>query len=138
MSIILAKDSGGADAYSSGDGSDPVAVAITLDGSGTPATVAASPATDLFVCANDHSGNVDNYSGISVAIDGGDTGITWELSLNGSTGWGASINLSDMDVSAAAQATQIYARATALNDGSIATANYATADVEITATENPA
>ncbi|MCA1800760.1 MAG: hypothetical protein LC650_05655, partial [Actinobacteria bacterium] len=64
-------------------------------------------------------------------------GITWELSLDGSTGWASTISLSDLDVSVSEQATQIYARATALNDGSVATYNYTTADVQINATENP-
>jgi len=139
MTIQLAKDSTATpDVYSSGDGSDPVSVSLTLDGSGSPATVTGSPAANLFVWANDNTTNIDNYSGISVAIDGSDAGITWELSLNGSTGWASSINLSDMDVSVTYQATQIYARATALNDGSVLTANYTTADIQITATENPA
>lgn len=137
MSILLAKDSGGVDPYSQSDGSDPVSVALTLDGSGTPASETGSPATNLFVYAEDDTGSINDYSGISVAISGSDTGITWELSLDGATAWGASISLSDMDVSIAAQATQVYARASALNDGSVATANYTTADIEITATENP-
>ena len=124
--------------YSSGDGSDPVSASLTLDGSGTPASITASPATSLFVWANDDTTNIDNYSDIDVTIDGSDTGITWELSLDGSTGWGSTIALSNMDVSVTHAATQIYARASALNNGTVATANYTTADIQITATENPA
>jgi hypothetical protein len=139
MSLKITKDNTATpDEYSSGDGTDPVSVSLTLNGSGTPATVSATPATDIFVWADDDTGSIDNYSGVAVGITGADTGITWELSLDGSTNWGASINLADLDVSVSHQAVQIYARATALNDGSVATANYTTADIEVSATENPA
>jgi hypothetical protein len=137
--IQLTKDNTASpDAYSSGTGADPVSVSLTLNGSSTPATVTESPLTNLFVWANDDTTNIDNYSDIDVTISGSDTGITWELSANGSTGWASTISLSDLDVSSTHAATQIYARATALNDGSVATANYTTADIQITATENPA
>jgi hypothetical protein len=137
--IQLTKDNTASpDAYSSGTGADPVSVSLTLDGSSTPATVTESPSTSLYVWANDDTTNIDNYSDIDVTISGSDTGITWELSANGSTGWASTIALSDLDVSSTHAATQIYARATALNDGSVATANYTTADIQITATENPA
>jgi len=137
--IQLTKDNTASpDAYSDGDGSDPVSVTINLDGTNSPTTITASPSTDLFVWANDDTTNIDNYSSVSVAISGADTGITWELSPNGTDSWASSLNLSNMDVSSTHQTIQIWARATALNDGSVATANYTTADIEITATENPA
>lgn len=126
------------DAYSEGDGTDPVAVSITTDGTGTPASITATPSTSTFVWADSTGGDIDNYSGISASISGSDTGITWELSLDGATGWATTISLSDLDVSATYAATQIYARATALNDGSVAVSNYTTADVSINATANPA
>lgn len=137
--IQLTKDNTASpDAYSTGDGSDPVSVSLTLDGSNSPTTVTGNPAADIFVWANDDTTNIDNYSDIDVTISGSDAGITWELSADGSTGWASTIAVSNMDVSSTQQATQIYARATALNDGSVATANYTTADIQITATENPA
>ncbi len=137
--IQLTKDNTATpDAYSSGDGSDPVAVAFTLNGTGIPATVTASPATDLFVWANDDTGSIADYSGVSVAFTGADAGITWELSADGINAWGAALALTDLDVSVTHQAVPIYARATAVNDGSIATANYVTAKITINATENPA
>lgn len=126
------------DFYSTGDGSDPVSVSLTLDGTSSPTHVTASPATALYVWADDDTTNIDNYSGVGVAIVGADAGIVWELSLNGSTGWGPSISLSDMNVAVAHATTQIFARATAINDGTVLTANYTTADVKITALENPA
>lgn len=137
--IQLTKDNTESPAvYSSGDDSDPVSVLFILDGTSSPTTVTESPTPDIFVWANDDTTYIDNYSDIDVTISGSDTGITWELSLDGSTNWGSTIAISDMDVSSTLQATQIYARATALNDGSVATANYTTADIQITATENPA
>ncbi|KJR97216.1 MAG: hypothetical protein VR65_06270 [Desulfobulbaceae bacterium BRH_c16a] len=137
--IQLAKDNTATpDAYSSGDGSDPVAVSFTLNGTGIPATITASPAADLFVWAEDDTGNIANYTSISVGITGADPGITWELSADGATGWAESIPLADLDVSVTHQAVQIFARATAVNDGSVETANYVTAKITINATENPA
>ncbi len=136
MSIVLSKATGGADPVSNSDGSNPISAAITLDGSSSPASVSGSPATPIYVYAVDDTGSIGSYTNITVGISGSDTGITWELSTDNST-FSSSINLSDMDVSSAAQEVQIYARMSALNDGSVATANYATADVSISATENP-
>lgn len=124
--------------YSSGSGADPIAVALTLNGSGSPASVVGGIATALWVWANDDTGNIASYTGISVDIAGSDVGVTWELSLDGSTNWGASIALSNMDVTVSHQATRIYARASALNDGSVLTNNYVTPDLTVHATENPA
>ena len=133
--ISLAKtDVASPDFYSSGDGSDPVAVSLLLDGSG--GTISGSPSTSLFVWANDDTGTIGSYTGIGVSIDGSDTGITWTLSTD-NVSFGATLSLSDMDVSSTYQATQIYAKATALNDGTVPTSNYTTADIKITATSNP-
>ena len=137
--IQLTKDTGATPtAYSSGTGAAPVAVAIALTGTNSPTTKSAIPADPLYVWANDDTTKIDNYSDIDVTIVGSDTGITWELSLDGSTGWASTIALPTMDVSVSHATTRIYARATALNDGSIATSNYVTAAITITATENPA
>jgi len=139
MTIQLTKDNTASpDVYSTGDGTDPVSVSLTLDGTNIPTTVTASPATSLFVWANDNTTNIANYSGIDLTISGSDTGITWELSADGTTGWGPTISIPNMDVSVTHAATQVYARATALNNGTVLTANYTTADIQITATENPA
>jgi hypothetical protein len=137
--ILLTKDNTATpDSYSAGDGSDPVAVAFSLDGSGIPATMTKSPSTDLFVWADNHSGGIDNYATPVVGITGADAQVLWELSLNGVDNWAASISLAPLDVSVNYQAVQIFARATVANDGSIDTNNYVAAKVTITATENPA
>lgn len=136
--ITLTKDNTATpDAYSVGDGTDPVVVALLLDGTNIPTTVTATPATSLYVWANDDTTAIGSYTNISVEITGTDTGITWELSTDQSA-WAASIALSNMDVSTTFQAIQIYARATAVNDGTVATNNYVAAKVTIRAVENPA
>lgn len=87
--IQLTKDNtANPDVYSSGDGSDPVAAALTLNGTSIPATITASPVADLFVWANDDTGNIANYSNIQVGITGAGAGILWELSADGATNWG--------------------------------------------------
>ncbi len=134
--ITISKDASNTDPYSSGDESDPATVAITLDGSNSPTTVSASPATDLYVYAEDDTGSIGSYSSITIAPDGSDTGITWTVSTDNVT-FTSSINISDMDVSSTAQATQIYLRGTAVNDGSLTTGNYGTPNLKITYTENP-
>lgn len=137
--IKLTKDNTATpDDYSSGDGSDPVTVSLTLNGTGIPAAISATPDTDQWVWADDDTGTIDNYSDIEASITGSDAGVTWELSADGMTGWAASIAVPGMDVSGTHQAAQIYARATAVNDGTVATDNYVTAKITITATENPA
>jgi hypothetical protein len=136
--ITLTKDNTATpDAYSIGDGTDPLVVALLLDGTSIPATVTATPATALYVWANDDTEAIGSYSDISVEITGSDTGITWELSADQNT-WATSIEIADLDVSVSHQAVQIYARAVAQNDGTVATNNYVAAKVKIVATENPA
>jgi len=137
MITLTKDDTATPDAYSIGDGTDPLVVALLLDGTSIPATVTAAPATALYVWANDDTEAIGGYSDITVEIAGSDTGITWELSADQTT-WATSINLADLDVSASFQAVQIYARAVAQNDGTVATNNYVAAKVKIVATENPA
>jgi len=138
MAIQLTKDNTASpDAYSDGDGSDPIVVALTLDGTNTPTNISGSPVTDLFVWANDDTGNIDNYSNIVVSIEGADAGIVWEVSLN-NTDFSSSISVPTLDVSITHATTQIYTKATAINDGSVLTANYTAAGIKIAAVENPA
>ena len=132
MAISLAKDSGNADPYSQTGGSDPVSISVTING----ADETGIPADQLWCYFNDDSGSISSYSGITVSIvTETDTGVNWELSLDGSTGWGNSISLSNQDVSSTAQAVRVYAHAI-VTDGT-ATATYTAADVKIAATENP-
>jgi len=136
--IVLTKDNTETPAaYSAGDDSDPVSVTFSLDGSGIPASVTLIPATDLFVWANNHTATIGSYTGVTAEITGDDPGIVWELSLDGATEWSAALTLTDFDVSASFQALQIFARATATNDGSLETNNYVAAKVTIAATERP-
>jgi hypothetical protein len=130
--IQLTKDNTASpDVYSTDDGTDPVSISVIVDG----ADITESPATSIYVWANDDTTLIASYSSISVAFSGSDAGVTWELSLDGATNWGASISLGDLDVSSTHQATQIYARATVV-DGTL-TGDYETPDFVITASENP-
>lgn len=132
MAISLAKDSGNVDPYSQSGGADPVSISVTIDGGDETGV----PSDQLWCYFNDDSGSIASYSSITVSIvTETDTGVNWELSLDGSTNWGNSISLSNQDVSSAAQAVRIYAHAI-VADGT-STATYTAADVKIAATENP-
>ncbi|WP_321367899.1 hypothetical protein [uncultured Desulfuromusa sp.] len=137
MSLELAKNNTEPyDFYSDGDGSDPISVAVTLDGSGVPATIAVEVETDIFLVAENDTGTIGSYSDIGLALESEEAGIDWELSSDGVT-WVESLSPADMDVSATDQTLQFYARAVFTNDGSVATANYSAPNIVITATENP-
>lgn len=136
--IILTKDNAATPVpYSAGDGSDPVSVSFSLDGTSIPETITKSPLSELHIWANNHTGTIGSYTGIKAEITGSDAGIVWELSLDGETGWAAFVDLADLTVSATFQAVRIFARATAINDGSLVTDNFVAAKVAITATERP-
>lgn len=126
--------------YSSSGGATPVAATVVLDGAGVP--VVASPIDPIWIWADnlnaDSNPTVGTYTGVTVAAISEDTGLNWEFSLDGATNWGESIAPVIPSVAAGFQAVRIYARVTAVNDGSIATANYALPDFVVTATENPA
>ena len=139
MSIKLTKDTTASpDEYSQSDGSDPISVSITLDGTNSPTTIAEIVTADIFVWADDDTTDIDNYSSVQLSITGSDTGIVWEFSPNGTDSWAATLDVGPFDVSSTYQTEQVWMRATADNDGSVLTANYITADATITATENPA
>ncbi len=136
--LLLAKDNSDTpESFSTGDDSNPVVVSFSLTGDGIPATVTKIPDIDIFVWANNHTGTIANYSEPKLDIVGEDIGITWELSTDGET-WGPSISLATLDVSETFKAVQVFARATAVNDGTVETDNYTTAKVTIMAPENPA
>ena len=83
---------------------------------------------------------IGSYSGISIVAADADAnadGITWQLSLNGST-WSTSVSPSDMNCESADAVTNVYVRISVDNSEATvaATGNYA-AKFTITATENP-
>ena len=131
MAIKLAQDSAGNTPYTIGTGVTPITVSVTMP---VDADTPKSTSNTIFVVADDDTTNIDNYSGISVALESEETGIDWEVSTN-NTAFANSINLSDMDVSSSAQYVQIYARCTVASGK--ATANYTAAKIKLTATENP-
>jgi len=129
MSLKLSKtNTSPYDYYSEGDGSDPVTVSVTLDGSG--GTVDSDVVTAYLVATQ------YNYTGINVTAVNEETGIDWKFSLDNST-WADSIAPADMNATGGDQTTTVYIKAVVTNDGSVATGNYVQADIKITATENP-
>lgn len=125
-------------AYSSDSGLVPITVAIELTGDGTPKT--GSTIDPVYVWANNLNANsepvVGQYTGINLSIVEGETGITWELSSDNLI-WGDSISLSNITVSEGFQSVLVYARATAADNGSLATNKYTSAKVRVQAVENP-
>jgi len=133
MSLLLSKtDTDPYDYISTGDASNPIEAAVTLDGTGSPAEVA-SPQVDLFLVAVDF-----NYTGITVApVQETDAGINWQISLDGGSTWEETISPSDMDATGGDVVLPVSLRYLATNDGSIPTGSYSAAKVRISATENP-
>lgn len=117
-------------AVSTGNNSNPITRSVTLDGSG--GTVTTEVVTKYLVA------QTYNYTGIEVEIMNNPTGVTWQVSLQESEGFGSLITPSAMDALAGDQVTPIYARAEVANDGSVGTSIITDAVFRVTATENPA
>lgn len=136
MSLKLSKTNTPAyDYLSEGTGLNPAICSVTIDKLGGTKT---SSATNLFLIAT-KAGNdqIGSYSGISVTPTTPQTGITWEISLNGST-WLSSIAPSDADCSSVDVVIPVYVRIVADNASTspLNTGNYA-GKFAISATENP-
>ena len=113
--------------FSEGDESAPLSASATLDNSGGT--------TDSNVITSYLVGTSYNYTGITVTFQNEETGINWQLSLDG-TNWAESITPTDMNALASDQVTTVYAKFVANNDGTVSTGEYTIADIKITATEN--
>ena len=129
MSLVLSNAATGGTTYSQGTGLVPIEVFAELDGLGTP--VVAATSQPVYARAATF-----NYTLISIALISEEVGIDWELSTDNIT-YANSIVIPDMDALSADQSTLIYARATFVNDGSIATGIYTAAIVRVTSIENP-
>lgn len=121
---------------------DPIKVFITIDGTGTPATVEAYSNETVFIWANNlnriSDPIVSNYSNVELAVIGTlDPGITWVISLDNIT-FSSSIALPGiLDVSAGHASTLIYVKAVAVNGELLVTGNYTMPKLRVTAAENP-
>lgn len=136
MSLKLSKNNAPAYNYlSEGDMSNPATVAVTIDKLGGTKTSAAL--IIYLVAAQAGNTNIGGYTGITVTPSTPQAGITWEISLNGST-WLSAISPADMDCSAADVVTAVHVRVVANNaeDTPLATGNYA-GEFAIEAVENP-
>lgn len=124
MSLAIVKNST-TDEYSYGaDTSDPITIAaITLDDTGTPATI------DSTVLTMQLRATTWRYTGISLTPASEATGLNWKLSLN-QTNWfdtltsgtgGDSVGeIADIDATSSTQTKTVYAKIVAANDGTVA------------------
>lgn len=142
MSLKISKTNVPAYDYLSEDGSMTNAAtrSVIIDKTGSPATKESSALTLYLVAAGDGGVNLGSYTGITIEATDADAsadGITWQLSLNGST-WTTTISPADMDCESADAVTTIYAKIVVDNGVATvaATGNYA-AEFNIAATENP-
>lgn len=136
MSLKLSKNNAPAYNYlSEGDMSNPATVAVTIDKLGGTKTSAAL--IIYLVAAQAGNANIGSYTGITITPSTEQAGITWEISLNGST-WLSAISPADMDCSTADVVTPVHVRVVANNaeDTPLATGNYA-GEFAIEAVENP-
>ena len=135
MSLKLSKTNTVAYDYLSEDGAmtNPAVASVTIDKTGGTKT---SSSVTLYLVAVG-SASIGSYTTITVTPSTATTGITWEVSLDGST-WTSSITPGDMDCESEDVVTTCYARIVANNasDSPLTTGNFA-AEFDITATENP-
>lgn len=110
---------------------NPASVSVTVDNSGSPATISSASQT-LYLVARDF-----NYTGITVGMINEEAGMNWQLSANNST-WVESLSPSDMNALSSDQVTTVYAKCVVNNNGTVATGVYSVPDIQTAATENPA
>ena len=128
MSLKLAQDSTTPYNYfSQGDGSNPLSITITLDGSGGYKD---SSTVEAYLVATEFK-----YTGIEVTVINDDSSRDWKISLDG-VDFYDTVNPPDMDARSEDQVTTLYFRVHVLNDGSLSAQEFTTPDVKITATES--
>jgi hypothetical protein len=130
MSLLLAKNNTPSYLYYS-NGDETAPVTATADLTNTGGTITSATDNSTYVIATGF-----NYTDISISVVNEVAGIDWQLSTDNST-WLETITISDMDALVSDQTTQIHARATFDNDGSIATGKHIEADIRITSIERP-
>lgn len=115
---------------------NPLVASVTIDKTG--GTVTSPTVTAYLVGSNDGGVDIGSYSGITITPTTTSPGLTWEVSANGSTGWGASLSPADMDVSSVDVVTPLYFRVTADNSESTAVTTGNKAGIHtLVSTENP-
>lgn len=138
MSLRLAKNGVSPYDYLSEAGAmvNPAVANVTIDKSG--GTVTSNPVPLHLVAEFD--ANIRSYTGITITPSTPQTGITWEMSPNGTTGWVAVLSPADMGdgVAQTDVVTPVWARIVADNEAAspLATGNYP-GEFAIAAVENP-
>lgn len=138
MAIQLVKTST-TDEYSPGSGqtinSDPVVMGtVIIDETGTPATYT-TPTVVADVRATTYL-----YTGVTVTVVNDSAAINYEISLNGTTGWGQGpLSMGTggtMDATGGTVTDQIYVRTIVQNAGTTPAGINNTAKLRLDATEN--
>lgn len=144
MSMRIAKDNTATpEFYSEGTMANPIKAALVLDGAGgTKTALSVDPLYVIFSKDDQNiatiTGHTDNPAGPLVELITEDPEVDWELSADGVTWTGLnSLTLPDQDVSAADTSVRIYARCTAINDGSVQVDNYVSTKFRTKCTQNP-
>lgn len=107
--------------------SGAITVSASLDGSGGTIT---TNAVSAFLIATGFS-----YTGITVAPVNEETGINWQVSIDGGVTWVESATPTDMDATTADQNLPIQFRAIVANDGSVSTGSHVQANIQVSYTE---
>lgn len=134
MSLKLAKNNAPAyDYFSEGDGSDPISIAGTVNGSG--GTVDTGVAT-IYLIATTY-----RYTNISLAMANEDAAkINWKFSLDNAT-WLDSLPVPDKNALGGDVVTPVYVKGVLTNDAGAnqpATGIYTVPDITVAGVENPA
>jgi len=140
MSLKLSKNNTVAYDYLSEDGdmTNPAVRQVVIDKTGDPAEVV-SDALELYLIGTDEGeGDIGGYTDIKITPSTAQTGLTWEISLDGGTTWAAFVEPSAMDVSSAHQIVPVHVRVKGDNSAGtpLQTNNYA-AEFAIEAKQNP-
>lgn len=137
MSLKLSKNNTPVyDYFSEGDGTDPISVSGTVNGS--EGTVD-SNVVDVYLIATTY-----RYTGIALSLLNEDAAkINWKISADAGATWKDSLtstDLPDMNALSADQTKALKVKAVFTNDGGAsqpATGIYTVPDIRITATEQP-
>lgn len=137
MSLKLAKNNTPTyDYFSEGDGTDPLSVSGTVNGSGGTVD---SNVVDVYLVATTY-----RYTGIALSLLNEDTAkINWKISADAGATWKDSLtstDLPDMNALSADQTKALKVKAVFTNDATgnqPATGIYTVPDIRITATEQP-
>jgi len=140
MSLKLSKNNTEEYNYLSEDGTmtNPVVRQVVIDKTGDPIEAVSNPLELYLVGTDEGEGDIGGYTDIKVTPSTEQTGVEWEISLDGGDTWVDFVEPEDMDVSEQHQIVTVHVRAKGDNspESVLATNNYA-AEFAVQARENP-